>query len=118
MIHLFAVAPTLAPTELWSLLLGVIIPALTALLTKSGAPAWVKVVVNLFLAAVVGGISGALNGGTLTVAHWQAIAISIALTWIMSVASYFGLYQKTGAAQKISAKTAAIGFGPADPKPV
>jgi hypothetical protein len=112
MLLVLIAAATLAPTALWSALAGTaVVPALTAVLTQLTAPAWLKAIANLLLSAVAGVLSSALSGGILDVAHWEQILLAIAVAWVTSVASYYGLYRPTGASDRIARATARFGIG-------
>lgn len=86
---------------------GAIIPILTGIATKLGTSSGVKAVVNFLLSAVAGALSVVLaQGGAL---DWKQFAIAIGMTWVVSSATYFGLYKPTGTTDKVQESTA--GFG-------
>lgn len=104
-------AVTIATPVLWALVIGTLIPALTDLLAKEAAPAWLKAVLNAGLAAISGALTGALNANTLNGSHWEQILLTIGLAWLASVASYFGLWKPTGLSDKLSRATPNVGIG-------
>lgn len=88
---------------------GVLVPLLTALVTTRLASPGLKAVVTLLLSALAGGIAVALQAnGTVELQTWIT---SIALTWVMSIASYYGLWKPTSTAPKIQAATKNVGVG-------
>lgn len=97
-------------TELLSVLGGTLIPLLVGLLTKDHAPRAVKSVGLAGLAAVAGAASTAVAGGGNIV--WQDYAVSITVTWVSAVATYYGLWEPTGVAPKVQQVTGRFGVGP------
>lgn len=89
-----------------ALVIGVILPTLTALITKSTADPRVKQVVNLALAAVGGFFATVVADTPFDVKH---VLISIGYTFVFSVASYFGL--KSIVVTPIEDKTGTKGIG-------
>ena len=107
---LLALTIAITGTVLWSFVIGTLIPLLTDLVTKDVAPAWLKTIVNLLLAAVSGGLSGALSAGTLNVAHWQQVLIGIAVAWVASIVSFYGILKPTGLSDKLQKATGKFGI--------
>lgn len=91
---------------------GSLIPALVALVTKARASDGTKAVVNALLSAIAGVLSLAiLSGGTFDLEH---ALIAVALTWFSSVAAHFGLLKPagiTGSTGVIQARTRRVGIG-------
>lgn len=88
---------------------GVLIPILVALLTKLNASRGLKAVINLGLSAIAGAVVVAIQAsGAVDVGH---VVISIGTTWIVSIASYYGLTAPTGVAPAVASATAGVGVG-------
>ncbi len=78
--------------------LGTVIPILVALVTKRVASPGTKAVVNLLLSAIAGALSVLVAEAQGTVVELEASAFvaSVALTWVTSVATHYGLLKPTG----------------------
>ncbi len=96
-------------TTVANLILGTIIPIITALVVKDVASPGIKAIVNAFLAALAGGITVALQAGGIL--NWQSLLISMASTVGVAVVAYFGLLKPTGVTGLISTSTANFGVG-------
>lgn len=99
-----------------ALLVGTVIPGLTALVTKDEASDKVKAVVTAGLAAVSGGLTAYLTKAPVGAKGWETFVGTILVTWIASSASYFFGWKPSGAANAISQRTRRWGFGRV-PKP-
>lgn len=82
------------------LIIGLVIPFLTGLLTKLNASATVKQVVTIVLAGVSALIVSSTVGEE-AVISWETLGYA-ALGWLVAVLSYLGLYQP----HNLNAKTA------------
>ena len=72
-----------------SVLLGTILPLVTALVTKYQAPNWVKAVVNMFLSAVAAVVvANTVDGGGAVLSDETLVMAGI--TFASSVVSYWG----------------------------
>lgn len=92
-----------------SFVLGTIIPALVALLTKSGAHPGIKAVLNALLTAIAGVVSLAIiDEGQIVFS--QALS-SIAMVWFSSVATHYGLLRPTGVSRALASSTSNFGIG-------
>lgn len=90
-------------------LAGTVIPLLTALVTTRVASPGLKAVVTLLLSAVAGGVAVAIEAnGTIELETW---IVSIGCTWLLAIASYYGLWKPTTVAPKVQEKTATFGVG-------
>lgn len=85
------------------------ISILTALVTKLNAPAWVKAVVNLFLAGALAQVTAATHAGGLTLngTFWTAFGVA----YVLSIAAYFGLLKPTGIDAKVAGIAPTRGIG-------
>jgi hypothetical protein len=109
------VTNTVLLTTLVSLLVGMVLPALTAVVTKEHLPAWIKQAVLLLLATVTGVLTSLIGAVPTTVSGWLAVLTNIALTFVAALAAQFGLWEHTGAGPAITRATARFGIGPKPP---
>lgn len=92
-----------------AVLTGVLIPILVGIVTKLDASSGLKAVLNAFLSAVAGALSTVVaNSGQLV---WREFVTGVAITWVVSVATYYGLYKPSGVAGTVAATTAGFGIG-------
>lgn len=91
-----------------NVIVGVFIPILVGVVTKLHASRGLKAILNALLAAATGILSQ-----TVVDAHtnWRRIVVSIAVTWIMSVATHYGLWKPTGATDAVAGATGKLGIG-------
>lgn len=99
------VASSISTVQVASLLIGVFIPILVALVTKSTAPAGVKAVVHLALAAVTAFLTEYVNDPDFV---WQQALLSTVMTFVVGVALYAGLWRPTNLAGSASPTARAI----------
>jgi peptidoglycan/LPS O-acetylase OafA/YrhL len=83
----------LTDTMSWGLILGVVLPLLTALVQQPTWPKPVRAAVGL-AAAVLGGFVTCLANGTID--HGQTLLATIAAVLVAAQATYKGFYQPTG----------------------
>ena len=105
----------MSTATLIGLLVGTVIPGLTAMVTKDQASAKVKAVVTAGLAAVSGGLTAYLTSPPHGTAGWEQFIGTILVTWIASSAAYFFGWKPTGAAHVLAEHTASFGIGKAPP---
>lgn len=90
--------------QIVSVLVATIIPILTALVTKSTAAPGVKSVVTLGLSAIAGFgsefIKASEAGATF---YWQGALLTTIVTFVVAVATYYGLWKPTNVAGSNSA---------------
>lgn len=99
---------TILDAQTVSLLVGVVIPLLVGLLSKLNASSGLKAILNAFLSA----IAGALTTVTIvTEATLRDFVIAILSTWVVSVATYYGIWKPTGVAGTVAVKTSGFGVG-------
>jgi hypothetical protein len=96
-----------------SLIIGVIIPALVALVTKKVAPGWVKQLTLLLLAAVGGWFAAAASDTPYTL---STVLTAIGTTFAFSAANYFGLSEFVYK-PAVTEPTANVGIGRAPAPP-
>lgn len=89
------VASSIGTVQVVSILIGTLIPILVALVTKSTAPPGVKAIVNLALSAVSGFGTEFVNDANFV---WQQALLTTVVTFVVSVASYYGLWKPTNVA--------------------
>lgn len=90
-----------------ALITGVIVPLLVGLLTKINASPSVKSVLNFGLSAL-GGVLATFSADTF---EWKGFLVNFALTWVISIATYYGLWRPTGVAPAVQEATPEFGLG-------
>lgn len=93
-----------------STLFGLVLPIVVAIVTREVASPALKAIILAALSAIVGVASqviGADGGAVFT----QDTLVSMFTTWVIAVASYYGLWKPTNAASKVSHKTRFFGVG-------
>ena len=108
---LLAVTAVSVVPLLWSLLVGTVLPGLTALVTHENASPRVKALLTAVLAGATGAVSGFLITPPHGWAQWQQVVSAIAVAWITAVISYLGGWKPTGAAGFVARKSARFGIG-------
>jgi hypothetical protein len=90
-------------------LLGLLIPLLTALLTKKLASQGLKAVVTLISSVLLGSIAYlvAADGGY----DWEGFVNAFINAFLPAIAAYYGLWKPTGVAGTVANKTARFGVG-------
>ena len=90
-------------------LCGVLIPLLVGLLTKLQAAAGVKA----FLNAGLSGLSGVLATIVPDTGpwEWKTFLMKWATVWVVSIATYYGLWKPAGVAPAVQESTAGVGIG-------
>jgi len=99
------VASSISSVQVVSILIGTLIPILVALVTRSTAPPGVKAVVNLALSAVTGFGAEYVNDVNFV---WQQALLTTVVTFVVSVATYYGLWKPTNVASSSSPAARAI----------
>ena len=94
-----------------TLLLGVVVPGLTALITKDTASVRLKALLSALLAAVAGGLTGYITTPPANVHQWETVLLGIGFAWITAGVAYLTGWKPTGAAAYIDRKTHKVGFG-------
>jgi len=97
--------------SLLTILTGVVVPLLVGLLAKLEAPGWVKSTLNAGLTAL--GAAAALFVAADW--DWARFAAQWAQGWVVSIATYYGLWKPAGVAGAIQGATANVGIGPSTP---
>lgn len=94
---------------------GFLVPLAVGALTKIHASRGLKAVLNLVLSAIAGGLAVAItSNGDVQLSTWIA---GITQTFVVSIASYYGLWKPTGVAPAVQQGTATLGIGPSTPPP-
>lgn len=97
---------------LLALLLGTVVPALTALFTRMHASERVKSLCQAMLAAVAGALTGAILAPPPGVSVWLQTGECVLLAWIAAGAAFVAAWKPSGAAHAIAVKTPNFGIGP------
>jgi hypothetical protein len=97
-------------------LVGLVIPALVALVTKESLPPWAKALILLLLSTASGVLSGVVGSPPATWAQWQAVLVAIVVTFVTAAASQYAVWAPdTGAFAHLRAfidrRTGSVGIG-------
>lgn len=98
-------------SSLISLALGLVIPALVAVVTKTHASVALKALLTAMLSGLAGGLNGALSALPANWGAWEAILWQIALAWIAAGVTYLTGYVPSGADALIHRITEPFGLG-------
>ena len=98
-----------------ALLVGTVIPGITAAITKKEASVRVKAIVTALLSAIAGGLNAYLASPPVGTSGWETFIGTILVTWIASAAAYYFGWKPTGAASAIADRTPNFGFGTVTP---
>ena len=90
-----------------SILTGFVIPLLVGLLSKLNASSTLKAILNFGLSALASVLATVIPDQF----NWANFLVTFAMTWVSSIATYYGLWRPTGAAEVIQIKTANAGIG-------
>ena len=94
-----------------SFLCGIVIPLIVGVLTKINASDGLKAVVNALLSALAGALATFTQTGLTSDVDWKTLVISILSVWVVSVATYYGIWKPTGVAGTVNVKTGNFGIG-------
>lgn len=93
-----------------NVIIGVVIPLAVGLVAKLQASSSVKAALNLGLSALAGVLTEVIQ--TEGAFDLRAAIVAFGLTWATSIASYYGFWKPTSAAQVVQIRTARFGVGP------
>jgi hypothetical protein len=88
-------------------LAGLLVPLLVGIVTKLTAPAGLKAMINAALTAL-GGLVATIVPGDF---RWHPFLAAWATAWVVSVATYYGLWKPSGVAPALQQSTATVGVG-------
>jgi amino acid transporter len=88
--------------EMWSLLLGSLLPLLLAVVQQPKWPQWLRVLVTVVICVVVGLGNVYFNGSLL---HTTSIVEAILLVLVAALSTYHGLWKPSGIAPKLESAT-------------
>lgn len=116
MIHLFlAVSAVESKVHLdvgvLTFIVATAIPILTGLITKANASSGVKAVTTLTLAIIAAAVQLAIEANG--VVNLRTFLGNLAVTWIIAIATYYGLLKPTKVTQKAAAVAPNFGLGKA-----
>lgn len=94
-----------------AVLIGVVLPLLTGIVTKANASSSLKAVINAGLSAIAGFLVAVVPGSKI---EWRDVVLGVGLTWAISVATYYGLWKPTGTARSVAMATSKFGLGSSD----
>jgi hypothetical protein len=95
-------------------LIAIIIPALTALVTKWNVDSRIRTTVAILLSAVAGAV-GTLVAGDGNF-DWQTFGLSTLIAFVTEIALYVGVYKPQGIAAAIAGATPGFGIGTSQPE--
>jgi hypothetical protein len=88
---------TIDAVQVASLLIGVFIPILVGLVTKASTSPTIKSLLLLGLSAVSGFLTEFINSSNFV---WQQALLSTVVTFVIGVATHYGLWNPTGVTAK------------------
>jgi hypothetical protein len=97
------------------MLLGLVFPALIALVTKESLPPHTKVLILLLLTTISGVLSSLLGSVPTTLAGWEHVALNILMTFLAAAAADVAGWKPSGATKAIIRHTSGFGIGPKTP---
>lgn len=100
--------------ELITILVGIVLPLVTGIITKLNATSAVKAVANAVL-SVVAGFLVALANAPEQGLDLYVFLYAVALAFVSSIASFHGIWKPTGIAGRVQATTADFGIGSSTP---
>src|SRR5258708_35209379 len=89
--------------QVLSLASGVLLPLVVGLLTRVPASRRLQSLLNALLSAVAGAVTTAIQAKGNIVP--QTYLLNIGIAWVSSIATYYGLWEPTGVAGAVKAKT-------------
>lgn len=95
-----------------TMLVGLGLPALIALVTKEALPDHLKVLILLALSTASGVVSSLAGSVPSTLSGWGHIALNILMTFLAGAAADVAAWKPSGALHAIAARTADFGIGP------
>ena len=87
--------------EMWSLIVGFVLPNLIAILQRPGFPKRIRAVVTALASVVGGGLTAYFNDQF----HSQGIVSSILVVGVATITFYHGFWKRTGVAPAIEQAT-------------
>lgn len=101
--------------SLLALVLGTVIPAVTALITKAHLALRLRALLSAMLAAIASGLSGAYLSPPHGVGQWEQIVWTILLAWVAAAAAYVTGSPQQVVTQAVDRIAPNVGFGPKAP---
>jgi hypothetical protein len=97
-----------------AMLIGFVLPALAALVTKETLPKPAKVLILLFLSTATGVLTSVLGSLPTTGDGWWHLFLNILMAFAVAASSDQGVWEKSGATARIHNSTDRfLGIGPA-----
>jgi hypothetical protein len=94
------------------MLVGLVLPAVIALVTRESLPDHVKVLMLVFLSTVSGVVSSLLGAVPTTFNAWEHVLLNILMTFLSGAAADIAAWRPSGATKRISGATERFGLGP------
>ena len=94
-----------------TMLVGLLIPLLVALVTKARLSAPWKVLISLLLTTASGVVSSQVGASPPSLSGWGHIALQIVMTYLASAVSYLATWKPSGVADSINRVTKDFGLG-------
>jgi len=94
-------------TQMIGIVGGVLVPIIVGIIAKLNAPSGLKAILNAALSALTSVLAQIIPGSF----QWRPFIVTWALTWVVSVATYYGLWKPTGIAPAVQNSTSSVGIG-------
>lgn len=94
-----------------TMLIGLGIPLLVALVTKARLSAPWKVLISLLLTTASGVVASQVGASPPSLSGWAHIALQILMTYLSAAVSYLATWKPSGVAEKLNRSTKDFGFG-------
>jgi hypothetical protein len=94
---------TITTAELVTVLVGVLLPIIVGLVTRAKTGSDIKAMLLAALSVLSGVANGFLNNPPGTTWDWQHAVLLAVTTWVIAVATHYGLWKPTGISAKAQA---------------
>jgi hypothetical protein len=95
-----------------AMLVGLVIPALVALVTREGLPTWIKEAILLLLSTATGILTALVTNPPATLSDWEHVALNIIVAFLCAEGSQFAQTKLTTLKMIHRATDRFVGWGP------
>jgi hypothetical protein len=88
-------------TQMWALIVGVLLPPVVAAVQQPGFPTWLRSVIAVAASAVAGFVTVLVTGQL----GGRSVVTAVLLTLVAAVSSYESVWKPTGIAPRVEAAT-------------